>query len=130
MSWNIENLKWKWFDKNPQNINRNWRPRKQFSMIISEVENLWYQRPSYSEVVELCWLLLSLSQSDLKRIEKSDEYPMIMKILASRLLSDRWFETVEKILDRVYGKTLPQKNTHDTDISSILKEIQVVNWKV
>lgn len=99
-------------------------------MIISEVENLWYQRPSHSEVVELCWLLLSLSQDDLKRVEKSDEYPMIMKILASRLLSDRWFETVEKILDRVYGKTLPQKNTHDTDISNILKEIQVVNWKV
>jgi len=55
---------------------------------------------------------------------------MIMKIIASRLLSDKGFDTVEKILDRVYGKTLPQKNTHDTDISSILKEIQVVNWKV
>ena len=130
MSWNIENLKWKWFDKNPQNINRSWRPRKQFSMILSEVESLWYKRPSHSEVVELCWLLLSLSKDDLKRVEQSDEYPMIMKIIASRLLSDKGFETVEKILDRMYGKTLPQANIHDTDISNILKEIQVVNWKV
>lgn len=130
MSWNIENLKWKWFDKNPQNINRSWRPRKQFSMILSEVESLWYKRPSHSEVVELCWLLLSLSKDDLKRVEKSDEYPMIMKIIASRLLSDKGFETVEKILDRMYGKTPPQANIHDTDISNIIKEIQVVNWKV
>lgn len=130
MSWNVENLKWKWFDKNPQNINRSWRPRKQFSMILSEVESLWYKRPSHSEVVELCWLLLSLSKDDLKRVEKSDEYPMIMKIIASRLLSDKGFETVEKILDRMYGKTPPQANIHDTDISNIIKEIQVVNWKV
>ncbi len=120
MSWNIEYLQWKWFDANPQNINRGWRPRKQFSVILSEVENLWYKRPSDSEIAQLCWLLLSLSEKELKRIEKGDEFPMIMKIIASRLLSNRGFETVEKILDRIYGKTIQKWNLYEDKIISIV----------
>lgn len=124
MSWNIEYLQWKWFDANPQNINRWWRPRKQFSVILSEVENLWYKRPSDSEIAQLCWLLLSLSEAELKRIDRGNEFPMIMKIIASRLLSNRGFETVEKILDRIYGKTILQKWTDDNIVSIIISSIQ------
>lgn len=124
MSWNIEYLQWKWFDANPQNINRGGRPRKQFSVILSEVEELWYKSPSSSEIAQLCWLLLSLSEAELKRINRGDEFPMIMKIIASRLLSNRGFETVEKILDRIYGKTILQKWTDDNIVSIIISSIQ------
>lgn len=120
MSWNIEYLKWKWFDANPQNINREWRPRKQFSVILSEVENLWYKRPSDSEIAQLCWLLLSLTEAELKRIDRGNEFPMIMKIIASRLLSNRGFETVEKILDRIYGKTILKWNLDEDKIINIV----------
>ena len=123
MSWNIEYLKWKWFDANPQNINREWRPRKQFSVILSEVENLWYKRPSDSEIAQLCWLLLSLTEAELKRIDRGNEFPMIMKIIASRLLSNRGFETVEKILDRIYGKTILKWNLdEDKIINSVIQD--------
>ncbi len=124
MSWNIEYLQWKWFDANPQNINRGGRPRKQFSVILSEVEELWYKRPSSSEIAQLCWLLLSLSEAELKRINRGNEFPMIMKIIASRLLSNRGFETVEKIIDRIYGKTILQKWTDDNIVSIIISSIQ------
>lgn len=124
MKWDITYLQWKWFDANPQNINRWWRSRKQFSVILSEVENLWYKRPSNSEIAQLCWLLLSLSEAELKRIERDDEFPIIMKIIAARLLSNRGFETVEKILDRIYGKTILQKWTDDNIVSIIISSIQ------
>ena len=120
MSWNIEYLKWKWFDANPKNINRNGRPRKQLSIILSEVQELGYKRPSDGEIVEICWLMLSLSEDELKRIESGDEFPMIMKIIASRLLSNRGFETVEKILDRIYGKTLLKWNLQEDKIINIV----------
>lgn len=120
MSGNIEYLKWKWFDANPQNINRAGRPRKQLSIILSEVQELGYKRPSDSEIVEICWLMLSLSEDELKRIKSGDESPMIMKIIASRLLSNRWFETVEKILDRIYGKTIINRKTDENQVISIV----------
>lgn len=91
---------------------------------LSEVENLWYKRPSDSEIAQLCWLLLSLSEAELKRIDRGNEFPMIMKIIASRLLSNRGFETVEKILDRIYGKTILQKWTDDNIVSIIISSIQ------
>ncbi len=120
MKWDITYLKWKWFDANPQNINRQGRPKKQLSIILTEVQELGYKRPSDSEIVELCWLLLSLSEEELKRIERSNEFPMIMKIIASRLLSNRGFETVEKILDRIYGKTLLKWNLDEDKIINIV----------
>ena len=120
MSGNIEYLKWKWFDANPQNINRGGRPRKQLSIILTEVQELGYKRPSDSEIVEICWLMLSLSEDELKRIESDDEFPMIMKIIASRLLSNRWFETVEKILDRIYGKTILKWSLEEDKIIKIV----------
>lgn len=120
MKWDITYLKWKWFDANPQNINRQGRPKKQLSIILTEVQELGYKSPSDSEIVELCWLLLSLSEEELKRIERSNEFPMIMKIIASRLLSNRGFETVEKILDRIYGKTLLKWNLDEDKIINIV----------
>lgn len=124
MSWNIEYLKWKGFDKNPQNINRNGRPRKQLSIILTEVQELGYDRPSDSEIVEICWLMLSLSESEIKRISERDEFPMIMRIIASRMLSNRGFDTVEKILDRIYGKTILKKWDNDNIVSVIISSIQ------
>lgn len=84
------------------------------------MQELGYKRPSDSEIVEICWLILSLSEDELKRIESSDEFPMIMKIIASRLLSSRWFETVEKILDRIYGKTILKRTLGEDKIINIV----------
>lgn len=120
MKWDITHLKWKGFDANPQNINRNWRPRKQFSIIISEIKELWYESPSNSEIAEMCWLLIALTRSELEEVAKRDTFPIIMRIIANRLLSDRAFETVEKILDRIYWKTIQKHIENDRVISVII----------
>ena len=112
MSWNIEYLQWKWFDANPQNINRGWRPRKQLSYIIEEIKDMWYKQPSQSEVIEICLVMLTFTENDLSIISNNEEYPMIMRIIATRMIWNRGFETIEKILDRWIGK--PRQSTDIT----------------
>lgn len=124
MKWDITYLKWKWFDANPQNINRAWRPRKQLSYIIEEIKDLWYTSPSQSEIVDICSLILSLTESDMKIIAEWESYPMLMRIIATKMLWMRGFETVEKILDRIYGKMIAKKETEDNTISFIIKSVQ------
>ena len=112
MSGNIEYLKWKWFNANPQNINRQGRPRKQLSYIIEEIKEMWYKQPSQSEVMEICLVMLTFTADDLSIISNNEDYPMIMRIVATRMIWDRGFETLEKILDRGIGK--PKQSTDIT----------------
>lgn len=118
MKWDITYLKWKGFDANPQNINKQGRPRKQLSYIIEEIKDMWYKQPSQSEIIDICGLMLSLTEKDLSDISNKGEYPMIMRIIATRMIWMRWFETVEKILDRIHWKTI---------ISSEIEEQQIIN---
>ncbi len=109
MKWDITYLQWKGFDANPQNINRSGRPRKQLSYIIEEIKEMWYKQPSQSEVIEICLVMLTFTADDLSIILNNEDYPMIMRIIATRMIWDRGFETVEKILDRWMGK--PRQST-------------------
>lgn len=65
---------------------------------------MWYKQPSKSEVMEVCLVMLTFTEDDLSIISNNEDYPMIMRIIANRMIWDRGFETVEKILDRGIGK--------------------------
>ncbi len=49
--------------------------------------------------------MLTFTEDDLSIISNNEEYPMIMRIIATRMIWKRGFETIEKILDRWIGKT-------------------------
>ncbi len=127
MKWDITYLKWKGFDANPQNINRQGRPRKQLSYIIEEIKNMWYIQPSQSEVMEICLVMLTFTENDLSIISSNEEYPMIMRIIATRMIWDRGFETVEKILDRGIGK--PKQSTDITTNGDPLNPLSSISTK-
>lgn len=109
MKWDITYLQWKWFHTNPQNINRQGRLKKQLSFIIEEIKEMWYKQPSQSKVMEICLLMLTFTEDDLNILSNNQDYPMIMPIVATRMIWDRGFETVEKILHRGIGK--PKQST-------------------
>jgi len=48
--------------------------------------------------------MIVLTESELKVIEEDEVMPMIMRIVAKNILSDRGFETMERIMDRIHGK--------------------------
>ena len=120
MKWDITYLKWKGFDANPQNINRTGRPRKQLSYIIEEIKDLWYSQPSQSEIIDMCGLILSLTEWDMKIVAEWAEYPMLMRVIANRMLWARGFETITNVLDRIHWKTTPQSTMNDDRIINIV----------
>lgn len=121
MKWDITYLKWKGFDANPQNINRQGRPRKQLSYIIEEIKDMWYKQPSQSEIIDVCGLMLALTEKDLSDVASREEYPMIMRIIATRMIWMRWFETAEKILDRIHWKIILSSETEDTIVNIVIQ---------
>ena len=121
MKWDITYLKWKGFDANPQNINRQGRPRKQLSCIIEEIKDMWYTYPSQSEIVDMCGLILALTEKDMKVVAEWEDYPMMMRIIATRMIWMRGFETVEKILDRIHWKIILSSETEDTIVNIVIQ---------
>lgn len=102
---NPENLKNKGFDKNPQNINRNGRPRKLVSHVNKELEKQGVTEATKTEIVSCYLRLINLDVPEIERIANTgDDFPAIYRIVANAIISDKGFEVIEKILDRGIGK--------------------------
>ena len=104
MKWDIQYLEWKGFDKNPQNINRNGRPRKGISLVNSELEVEWYFPASKSDIEINYMSLLNLPEERIEQLITDKSQPILIHVLAKSILSWRWFDILEKMLDRWIGK--------------------------
>lgn len=126
MAGEIEHIKGKGFDKNPQNINKNGRPPKLVSHLNAELKKEGYEPVSNAQIVDAYTTLLNLPLSKIKEIAAiaNDDYPTIYKLVAKELMGKRGAEMLEKLLDRAYGKSV-QRN----DVTSDGKEISI-NLKV
>ncbi len=61
----------------------------------------------------------------LKSIAADEEQPMMLRIMAKRMLSNKAFEVLEKILDRIHGKasqTDYQKGRLDIGLADFLRD--------
>ncbi len=101
-----ENIIGKGFDKRPENINTNGRPRKLISFINTELKTDGYTPASKDEIVEAYLTMLNLPFSKIKEIGNSgnDNYPMLYKLVAKEMLGNKGQEMLEKLLDRALGK--------------------------
>lgn len=104
MQWDIRYLKWKGFETNPQNINREWRPKKGISFLNAELEAEWYSPASKSDIEINYMSLLNLSEDRIKQLSEDKTQPILIHILSKSILSWRWYDIVEKMLDRGIGK--------------------------
>ena len=96
--------KWSWwFAVNRQNINLNWRPKKQTLMKrFKELEELWYEQVTNEEMTKNSLILMWMQQDDLVKIAKDKTREMYVRIIAKELLSARWFDVIYKILERAF----------------------------
>jgi len=129
--WREKNFKNKintnWFDKNPENINKKWRPKKLINSVIFSLEKEWITKVSKTEVSELITLLLNLSESELKKLLVDQDNPMIIRVIIKNILNNKWFETINILLDRVYWKATQTVNNLNIDVN---KEIDVLKDKL
>lgn len=118
MAGEIEHIKGKGFDANPQNINRNGRPRKLVGTVNKELEEKGVKEAS-SEQIKSCYLrLINLEIEELQSMVEDKEQPVLIRVVGKNILSGKGFEIIDKILDRSIGKP-----TQQTDITTNGKEI-------
>lgn len=103
MNWQ-ETSKWQGFEKNPQNRNTKWRPKKWISAINEELVTQWYAPATKADIEETYLSMFQLEEKILKNMLSDVTKPMIARIIAKALLSWKGFEVLEKMLDRWVGK--------------------------
>jgi len=87
-----------------ETANPYWRPKKGISLVNSELKSQWYE-PATKNDIELNYMnLLQLSESELKKLLEDKSKPMLIRILIKNMLSWKWFDIIERMLDRGIGK--------------------------
>lgn len=103
------------FDKNPQNIVP-WRPRKWINLVNQELEKAWFSPATRNDIEVNYMSMINLPEEELKELLKNKGKPMMIRILAKSLLSWKWFEIVEKMLDRGIWKAIQREESRMTDV--------------
>ena len=92
------------FQKNPQNINRNGRPRKMIADVIAELENQGIKPATKIDIQDIYMRLINIEIPELEKIVKDGEQPVLVRIVGKNVLSGKGFDIIEKMLDRSIGK--------------------------
>ncbi len=93
------------FDKNPQNINRNGRPKKMFTTISGELRKEGIQPLKKGELIDAYELIFNTPEATLKALEEQEQLPIALKIIIQELQdpsarAKAWAE----YRDYVYGR--------------------------
>lgn len=92
------------FQKNPQNINRNGRPRKMIADVIAELEKQGIKAATKSDIQDIYMRLINIEIPELEQIVKDTTQPVLVRIVGKNILSGKGFDIIEKMLDRSIGK--------------------------
>lgn len=92
------------FQKNPQNINRNGRPRKMIADVIAELEKQGIKAATKPDIQDIYMRLINIEIPELEQIVKDTSQPVLVRIVGKNILSGKGFDIIEKMLDRSIGK--------------------------
>ena len=106
MAGEIEHIKSKGFDKNPQNINRKGRPRKLISDVIAQLEEQGIKPATKTDIQDIYMRLMNVEIPELEQIVKDSTQPVLVRIVGKSVLSGKGFDIIEKMLDRSIGKAM------------------------
>jgi hypothetical protein len=108
MAGEIEHIKNKGFDKNPQNINRNGRPKKLISTVNNELEKKGIKEATTNEIKSCYLRLINLEVEELQKMIEDKEQPVLIRVVGKNILSGKGFEIIDKMLDRSIGRAIQQ----------------------
>ena len=122
-------LTWKkWQSWNPK-----WRPRRTLRVINEELEKLWYEPATFDDIKNAYLYLLQLPVDEIKRLVNKRDTPILIKIVAKALSEKKWFDIIEKMLDRAIWKAVQQINSKIelwwSELKKFLEEMKEKWWK-
>lgn len=103
----------KGFDKNPENINRNGRPRKTINSVNKELEEQGIKPTTANEIKDIYLRLVNMEMTELKALVENQKQPALIRIVGKKILSEKGFDIIEKMLDRSIGRATQQINVND-----------------
>lgn len=93
------------FSKNPENINRKGRPKKNYQEHIDDIKSKGYIAPTRSEYFEMVSLLLSMTESDLQEFAENEERPYWIRCMVVDMNNKNTRQRfMEDLRDWIYGK--------------------------
>lgn len=103
-----ENIKNKGFDKNPQNINREGRPRKTINQVNKDLEAMGIKEATTNDIKECYLRLINIDIPELENMVKDNKQPALIRIVGKAILSGKGFDVIDKVLDRAIGRAVQQ----------------------
>jgi len=113
------------FDKNPQNINREGRPKLLKNVVKDTFLQEFNVRLSHSQANEIIGTILAMSRKQLVEYAKGEDVPFWISMIAKKAQRDYEkgsIHLIEVLMDRVYGKP---KETIDSTVSLPQAEIHI-----
>ena len=120
MAWEIAHIKGKGFDKNPQNINKEWRPKKLFSTVNAELKAKWIEALTREQLIEAYSLVLNTEEEELQRIAKDKSYPFALRLIILELSDKK--NRARALAD--YRDYMFWKAIQKSEIETTIKEVK------
>lgn len=84
--------------------NPNGRPKKFVSEILGQLKEAGYENIKPTQITDIYETLISVDRETLYNLAGEEKQPMIIRIVAKGILSNKGFDIIERMLDRVHGK--------------------------
>ena len=91
----------KWKSGNPSG-----RPKKGIWLVNEELIKEGYLPAKRQDIEEVYMSMVQLEQRKLTQIRDDINRPMIVRIIAKAMLSGKWFDIIERMIDRAHWKSV------------------------
>jgi 3-methyladenine DNA glycosylase AlkD len=109
---NPENIE-KYKMKKGTTLNPNGRPRKTISSVNKELEEQGIKPTTANEIKDIYLRLVNMEMTELKALVENQKQPALIRIVGKKILSEKGFDIIEKMLDRSIGRATQQINVND-----------------
>lgn len=105
-----------------ETANPNGRPRKTISSVNKELEEQGIKPTTANEIKDIYLRLVNMEMTELKALVEESKQPALIRIVGKKILSEKGFDIIEKMLDRSLGK--PNQSVEIGLTEDARKEIQ------
>lgn len=89
------------------------RPRKTINSVNKELEEQGIKPTTANEIKDIYLRLVNMEMTELKALVEESKQPALIRIVGKKILSDKGFDIIEKMLDRSIGRATQQINVND-----------------
>ena len=87
-----------------ETANPNGRPRKTINSVNKELEEQGIKPATANEIKDIYLRLINMEMAELKKLVEDLKQPALIRIVGKKILSDKGFDIIDKMLDRAIGR--------------------------